>query len=333
MNNKYISIKETNFTFPGQTSLNRGKVRDNYYLKAPSGKNLLVSISTGRISAYNQLSENVIPDQGAILTGMSASFYSNISSLADAWVLRYPHRDVMVGYACTPLPYELIIRNYMTGSLFEKYYREGRDNPWGYQIESGLQDGDKLTLSLFTPTRKSKSDPPISENQILTEGVVSQDELENIKQVCFKINDLYQKIASGAGLILVDFKLEMGRCIDDPNRLMIIDEGITMQSARFWSNSNYQEYHQSPETVTLDQLSKQFYRNLIKGAGFDNTLPVSESNPYPVLSDEQVSQIRANDIQIYKTLTGKVFHESLPMTIEEYLDDMHSKIVKFITKT
>lgn len=289
----------------------------------------MISIVTGRTSAYNQVSKNIVPWQGKILTAFSKYFFDVTKDIYPNWVLGYPHPDVIVGKWCEPHPYEYVFRNYLYGSLHDKFYAKGIKNPWGFNLPEGFKNGNPLPDVYFTPTKKSETDPPISWAEILNEGYLSNQELYSIIEIGKSINEKMKSIAKMANMVFVDFKLEFGWTGE--KEIILIDAGITPHEARFWEMQNYVDFMNSDgQRVKLRQVSKEFYRKMVTDSGFDPSVPVSEDNIFPMLSEQHMNLLSTKYAQVYNRLTGNCISMDSEVNKDEYLQDMYEQTCEFL---
>ena len=285
-------IRETNFSFPGQIDFFRGKVKDNYVIEI-NGRKYMFSVVTGRTSVFNQKLLEPIPYQGKMIARMSQMVSAAIKDIVNNWVISYPHSDVMFGHYLEIIPFEFIFRRYLTGSFYSKFYKKGNHNPWNIEIPDGMYKNKILPEIIFTPTHKSENDDPVTEREMLESPYINQIELAGVKACGINIFQKLSDIFASAGQILVDFKIEVGR--DYKGDIMLADEPPTVHSARFWGQQNYQEFVDN-HNVKINQLSKEELRQFVIELGFDPNSDVSESNPFPQITEDHAWSM----FQVYK---------------------------------
>ncbi len=288
--------------FPTLILKHRGKVRDMYGI--PGHDDKLLMVATDRISAYDVIMDDAIPGKGAILTELSLFWFDLLGDIVEnhlitADVDNYP--EVCQPYAkqlqgrsmlvkkTRPLSIECIVRGYISGSFWSAY----KKNPLvcGFHLPQGMQESDKLTETLFTPSTKADlgdHDENISLAQM--QEIVGSDRAEEITRICLA---LYRKAADYAlsrGIIIADTKFELGE-ID--GRLILIDEVLTPDSSRFWPVDLYTPGQSQPS------FDKQFLRDYLSSLNWDKTPPP------PPLPREITDKTRLRYEEAVQRITGK----------------------------
>lgn len=276
----------------------RGKVRDIYDL----GDSLLF-IATDRISAFDCVMPNGIPDKGKVLTQLSLFWFDMLkwlpNHLLTADVSRYPSvlapyandlagRSMIVKKACS-LPVECIVRGYITGSGWKDYLKTG--SVCGIPLRKGYQQAEKLDFPLFTPS--TKAEVGIHDENISFEKaaeIVGQAKAEKLKRFSIDAYCQAANFAETKGIILADTKFEFGEI---EGEIILIDEVLTPDSSRFWPASEYRVGGSPPS------LDKQFVRDYLEGLNW-NKLP-----PAPELPDDIVFKTRDKYIDALYRLSGK----------------------------
>lgn len=171
------TIASTNFTFPGQTSVYKGKVRDVYMID----NKLMVMVVSDRISAFDVILPRTIPFKGQVLNQLAAYFLSATSSLVPNWVLATPDPNVTIGRKCIPFKVEMVIRGYLAGHAW-RTYSSGLRELCGVKLPEGLKENDKLPEPIITPTTKSDHghDADISREDIISNGLVEKKKYEQL---------------------------------------------------------------------------------------------------------------------------------------------------------
>lgn len=291
------AILETNFS--GLNLISRGKVRDIYDL----GDSLLI-VATDRISAFDVVMQNPVPDKGKILTQLSEFWLNYLKDvirnhLISTDVKEFPEicrpyaaeldgRTMWVRKAKV-MPVECIVRGYLVGSGWEDYKRTG--SLCGISLPEGLIEAEKLPEPVFTPSTKAElgeHDENIPFDQMAK--IVGRDLAEKVSRVAV---ELYRKGADYArerGIILADTKFEFGLA---DGELMLVDEVLTPDSSRFWPADRYRP-GMSPESF-----DKQFVRNYLIASGWKKT------DPSPLLPDDVVTNTRARYLEALERLSGK----------------------------
>jgi len=276
--NKQIkfTLKETNF--PNLGKLYRGKVRDNY-----SKKGIRIIIASDRLSAFDRVI-TTIPFRGQILNQISSFWFEKTKNVAKNHLISVPDPNVSVVYECKTLPIEMVIRGYITGSLWRTYQTEEKFS--GIEFPKGLQKNQKLDEPIITPSTKATHghDIYLSKREILDKEIVPKSIYEQMEEATIKLFEFGQKFSQKNKLILVDTKYEFGLKDEE---LFVIDEIHTPDSSRFWIADTYQElFNDSKEPEILD---KEFFRGWLM-----ETFPETFPNIRP---DEKIPEI-PNDIKI-----------------------------------
>jgi len=259
--------------FKGLNLVHRGKVRDLYEVD-----DKLLMVATDRISAFDVVMDDPIPNKGKVLTELSLFWFDFLDDilpnhLITADVGKYPsacqpyleelrHRSMLVKKA-KPLPIECIVRGYLSGSFWKAYQKD--TTVCGFPLPPGMVESDKFDKPLFTPSTKAEQgehDENISIAKM--EEIVGKDEAAKIIEVCMK---LYQKAADYAlskGIIIADTKFELGWF---EGELILIDEVLTPDSSRFWPLDQYTPGTGQPS------FDKQFLRDYLSTLDWDKTPP------------------------------------------------------------
>lgn len=289
------SIKETHFSFPGQTAFYKGKVRDVYTID----NKYLAMVVTDRISAFDVVLPEAIPFKGQVLNQIAARFLKATADIVPNWVISVPDPSVTIGRICEPFKVEMVIRGYLAGHAAREY-AAGRHHVCGVALPEGLKENDILPQPIITPTTKASvgHDEDISRAEILSRGIVSEEDyvkLEAYTQALFKRGT---EIAAKQGLILVDTKYEFGK-VD--GQIYLIDEIHTPDSSRYFYKEGYEERQQKGEPQK--QLSKEFVRKWLIENGFQG----KEGQVVPVMTEEIVNSISERYIELYEKIIGEPF--------------------------
>ena len=286
--------------FPGLKLLCRGKVRDVYDL----GEHLLL-VATDRISAFDCIMPNGIPDKGRILTAMSLFWFEFTSGIVKNHLVAHqvedfpeslrPYSDILRGRSLLvkksdPFPIECVARGYLAGGGWKEYRETGAIS--GILLPQGLRQAERLPHTIFTPATKAES---------------GHDENISFEEVCEKVGDevgrrlrnltiaIYEKTRSYAGdrgIIISDTKFEFGRTEDG---IILIDEILTPDSSRFWPTESYRI------GISPPSFDKQFLRDYLEGLDWDKTPPAPELPP------DIVRKTREKYLEAYRLLTGRKF--------------------------
>lgn len=307
------TLKETSFSFTGQTDVYHGKVRDVYNL----GDKYLVMVATDRISAFDVVLPKGIPYKGQVLNQISAKFMRETDDICPNWLLETPDPNVSVGFYCEPFKVEMVIRGYLTGSAWRDY-KAGKREICGIILPDGMVENQKFPEPIITPTTKAAEghDENISRDEIINSGLVSEEDYAIIEEYTRKIFGRGTEWAAKRGLILVDTKYEFGK-LDDT--VMLIDEVHTPDSSRYYYMEGFEEC--VAQGKQPKQLSKEFVRQWLIENGFQG----KEGQVVPEMSDEFVASITERYIELFEIITGDEFVKAnyfeLPDRIEENVED------------
>ena len=289
------AVKETTYSFPGQTGFYSGKVRDVYYFGE-----LMAMVATDRISAFDVILPRAIPDKGRVLNQIAAFNLNATKDIVPNWVISTPDQNVTVGFKCEPFAVEMVIRGYLSGHSWREY-RAGRRTLCGVPLPEGLKENDRLPHPIITPTTKAHvgHDEDISKEEILHRGIVSAPDYEILEDYTFKLFAKGTALAAERGLILVDTKYEFGK---HNGTIYLIDEIHTPDSSRYFYAEGYEARQQANEPQK--QLSKEFVRQWLIENGFQG----KDGQQVPDMTDEIVSSISNRYKELYQQVRG----ESLP---------------------
>ena len=292
-------IKETEL--PELKLLKRGKVRDMYDL----GDSLLM-IATDRLSAFDVVMPDPIPDKGIILTQISLfwfemmhSLVSNhvmISNVDDFPAMCQPYADVLHGRSivikkCEPLPVECVVRGYISGSGWKSYQESG--SICGIRLPENLQESDKLPEPIFTPATKAEiGDHDINIDFAEMSNIIGSELALKVKTLSLELYQKGSEFAAERGIIIADTKFEFGKIDDD---IILIDEVLTPDSSRFWPQETY-----SPGGAQKSY-DKQYVRDYL------NTLDWDKTPPGPSLPNDVIKKTRQKYLDALIQLTGNRF--------------------------
>ncbi|MFZ9981607.1 MAG: phosphoribosylaminoimidazolesuccinocarboxamide synthase [Cyclobacteriaceae bacterium] len=292
------AIKETNFTFPGQTGFYRGKVRDVYFFG-----DHIVMVASDRISAFDVVLPKAIPDKGRVLNQIAAINLEATSAEVPNWVISNPDPNVTVGVRCDAFPVEMVVRGYLAGHAWREY-KSGKRILCGVKLPEGLNENDPLPAPVITPTTKAKvgHDEDISREEILSGGLVSKADYQQLEDFALSLFRKGTELAAKRGLILVDTKYEFGK---SGERILLIDEVHTPDSSRYFYQEGYQQ--RQLDRQPQKQLSKEFVRQWLIENGFQG----KEGQQIPLMTDKIVDNIAERYRELYHAVTGKAL-EPLP---------------------
>jgi phosphoribosylaminoimidazole-succinocarboxamide synthase len=276
----------------------RGKVRDIYDL----GDTLLI-VATDRISAFDVVLPNAVPEKGRVLTQISKYWFSQTAEIVKNHIISmdvkdYPmecrrHAGVLEGRSmlvkkCEPLPVECIVRGYLSGSGLKEYKTSGSVS--GIKLPSGLKEASRLPMPIFTPSTKAEvgeHDVNISYQDIVK--LIGPNISEQLKKYTLAIYQKACALAEPKGIIIADTKLEFGIL---EGEVILIDEVLTPDSSRFWPKDDYRE------GFAQKSFDKQFVRDYLL------SLDWNQKPPAPVLPDEVVKKTSEKYLEVLKMLTG-----------------------------
>ncbi len=278
--------------FPALGELYRGKVRDNY-----SKGDRIVMITTDRLSAFDRVLTTV-PFKGELLNRLTTFWFEKTRDVAPNHILDVPDPSVLVVRRLQPLAVEMVVRGYITGSLWRDYER-GRGAK-AYGIELGPMKKDQaFERPILTPSTKEavgKHDQPISPKELVARGTVTQKQLDEMARMALDLFIAGQAWARQRGLILVDTKYEFGA--DKSGKLWVIDEIHTPDSSRYWIAEGSDERFRRGEDQKM--LDKEFFRQwLIRERGYQG------EGPLPDIPDEVRAQLAGKYVELVHTLTGQ----------------------------
>ncbi len=285
--------------FPGLKIFKRGKVRDVYDL----GDTLLM-VATDRISAFDVIIPDPIPDKGKILTQISLFWFDLLKPLLKNHIISsktddYPedckkYADILEGRSMlvkktNPLPVECVVRGYISGSGWKSYQESGRI--CGIKLPEGLKESEKLAETIFTPSTKEEvgtHDVNIDFDE--TVNLLGKDIAEKVKSLSYEIYKKGAEIAEEKGIIIADTKFEFGLIEDE---IILIDEVLTPDSSRFWPKETYRP------GGSQESFDKQYLRDYLLSINWD------QKPPAPPLPEEVIKNTRNKYIEALNKLTGR----------------------------
>ena len=256
------TLMHTDFSFKGQRSVYRGKVREVYALE----NDLLVMVASDRLSAFDVVMPKGIPFKGQILNQIATKMLHYTSDSVPNWLIASPDPNVAIGKACEPVKIEMVIRGYLAGHAAREY-AAGKRSLCGVEMPNGMRENDAFERPIITPATKAdqgEHDEDISVEGILERGLVSEDDYRTLERYTRLLFEKGSTLAQEAGLILVDTKYEFGRTAD--GELVLIDEVHTPDSSRYFYADTYEELQRKGEPQK--QLSKEFVRRWLIENGF-----------------------------------------------------------------
>jgi len=291
------TITDTNFTFPGQQSVYKGKVREVYAL----ANDVLVMIATDRLSAFDVVMPKGIPYKGQILNQIATKMMADTADIVPNWLTAAPDPNVAVGHACEPFKVEMVIRGYMSGHAAREY-KAGKRMLCGVAMPEGMKENDKFPSPIITPATKAQMgnhDEDISKEAILERGIVSKEDYAVLETYTYALFERGTEIAAKRGLILVDTKYEFGTTKE--GNIVLIDEIHTPDSSRYFYADGYEE--RQKKGAVQKQLSKEFVRQWLISNGFQGL----KGQTVPAMTDEYVISVSERYIELYEKITGEKF--------------------------
>ncbi len=271
-----------------------GKVREIYDL----GDRLLL-VASDRISTYDVVHPNGIPDKGSVLTGISAFWFNKTGHIVPNHYISSTEGvpDSVSGRAMAVtklkmLPVECVVRGYITGSGWKDYQATGKVS--GIELPPGLRESEKLPMPIFTPSTKAEEghDDAIDFEQA-AEILGDRELAGRLRDVSIALYSFASDLAAERGVILADTKFEFG--LDPDGQLILGDEALTPDSSRYWPADGYEPGHGQPS------FDKQYVRDWASGTGWD------KAPPAPAIPDDVVAGTRAKYVEAYELITGEPF--------------------------
>jgi len=294
-----MTLLETNLR-PGSLPKRSGKVRDVYDL----GEKLLL-VATDRISAFDWVMPNGIPDKGRVLTGLSEYWFDQltvpnhlISTAVDdaALDLTPGEREsldgrVMVVRKARVVPFECVVRGFLAGSAWKEYRATG--TVCGIALRSGLLESDQIE-PIFTPATKAETGHDENVSLETMAGAIGKEVAGTLQSMSLEVYRIAADHAAGRGLILADTKFEWG-FDEETGELLLVDEVLTPDSSRYWSREAYRPGGSQPS------FDKQFVRDWLETTGWD------KASPPPRLPEDVVAKTRGKYVEAFERLTDQAF--------------------------
>ena len=288
------TLDDTDFSSLGK--LYKGKVRDNYIQEDKR-----IIIATDRLSAFDRVI-TTIPFKGQMLNQISSFWFEKTKNIVKNHIIEIPDPNVAVVYQCELIPVEMIVRAYITGTMWRNYLKGITTS--GIELPKGLKKNQKLDEIIVTPSTKAKSghDIYISKKQILSDGVVDKDIYEQMENSSIKLFKFAAEYCERQGLILVDTKYEFGL---KNGELLVIDEIHTQDSSRFWISDSYRlKFEEGEEPEILD---KEIFRGWLM-----NTYPeifpnIKPNQTIPPISNEIKIELAKRYMRSFEKITGNPF--------------------------
>ena len=311
------TINETNFQFPNQKAVYKGKVREVYNIN----DQLLVMIASDRLSAFDVILPRQIPFKGQILNQIATKMMNDTVDIVPNWLIANPDENVAIGHLCEPFKVEMVIRGYLSGHAAREY-KLGKRVLCGVAMSEGLKEHDQFPTPIITPSTKADNgehDEDISREDILAKGIVSEEDYIVLEKYTKALFQRGSEIAEKRGLILVDTKYEFGKTKE--GKIVLIDEIHTPDSSRYFYAEGYQERQDKREPQK--QLSKEFVRQWLIENGFQGL----DGQQIPAMSDEKIIEISNRYIELYEQITGETFEKAPTQNV---LERIEKKVTSFL---
>ncbi|MFW9902113.1 MAG: phosphoribosylaminoimidazolesuccinocarboxamide synthase [Candidatus Thorarchaeota archaeon] len=288
------TLKETNFSNLGK--LYRGKVRDNYI-----GQDKRIIIATDRLSAFDRVI-TTIPFKGQMLNQVSSFWFEKTKDIVRNHIIDIPDPNVAVVHQCNTVPVEVIVRAYLTGSMWRDYNK--RKPTSGIMPPKGMRKNQKFDEIIITPSTKAESghDIYLSKEEILKLELVEKEIYEKMEDSAKKLFKFGEKFCENNGLILVDTKYEFG--LKD-GELMVIDEIHTQDSSRFWILETYEEKFEKGDSP--DILDKEIFRSWLMDTYPDIFPNIKPDEEIPPISEDIKIELARRYMRSYEKITGLEF--------------------------
>ena len=304
------TITDTNFEFPSQSSLYKGKVREVYTMK----DDLLIMVSTDRLSAFDVVMPKGIPFKGQILNQIATKMMEATADIVPNWLVATPDPNVAVGHLCEPFKVEMVIRGYMSGHAAREY-KAGKRLLCGVTMPEGMKENDAFPSPIITPATKAEMgdhDEDISRYDIIKRGIVSEADYVVLEDYTRKLFQRGSEIAASRGLILVDTKYEFGKT--KKGEIVLIDEIHTPDSSRYFYADGYEGRQLNNEPQK--QLSKEFVRQWLISNDFQGL----EGQSIPHMSNEYIKTVSDRYIELYENITGEPFKKANVSNIQKRIE-------------
>ncbi len=285
---------------PALKHLYSGKVRDLYEVTHDS----LLMVASDRISVFDVVLPDEVPDKGRVLTALSAFWFDATAPTVANHVISADPTDfpelagesvagrAMLVKATRPLRMECVVRGYLFGGGWKEYEEHGTVG--GFAVPAGLREADRLPEPLFTPSTKADAghDVPLGASEAAE--LVGAERYEQVRDLSLRLYDLGARHAEGRGVILADTKFEFGELDDE---LLLIDECMTPDSSRYWPADEYRPGTSPPS------FDKQFVRDYMESTGW------KKEPPAPTMPADVIARTRSKYVEAYETITGLAFED------------------------
>jgi phosphoribosylaminoimidazole-succinocarboxamide synthase len=314
------AISTTDFSFPGQTALFHGKVRDVYSI----GDDKLVIVVTDRVSAFDVVLPKGIPYKGQVLNQLAAHFLEKTADIVPNWLQAVPDPSVSAGLKAEPVKVEMVIRGCLVGHAWREY-KAGKRSLCGVALPEGMQEYDSFPEPIITPTTKEDigHDEDITEAEIVEHNLATAEEWQQLSDYTQRLFQRGQEMARQQGLVLADTKYEFGRL---DGKLILIDEVHTPDSSRYFYADSYDTYVGGQRDKAPRQLSKEFLREWLMDKGFSG----QAGQAMPELDEAFITQISERYIELYEKMSGATF---VKPEAGDVLQRIETNVTKYLEKS
>ncbi len=287
------TVHETHFQHMGMRY--KGKVRDTY-----QAGDVLILVTTDRISAFDHVLRQGIPFKGQVLNRLAAWFFEQTVDVCPNHVIAVPDPNITLAHRCHAVPVEFVVRGYLAGHAW-RMYRDGHRTLCGKTLPDGLSQNSRLPEPILTPATKALTghDEDTTREDIISRGILPESDFDLLETKALALFARGTQLAGERGLILVDTKYEFGRYHDGTYR--VIDEIHTPDSSRYFYSDTYDELLSL--NTPQRQLSKEFVREWLMDHGFQGR----DGERLPDLSNEFRIDVSARYMELYEQVTGSAF--------------------------
>ena len=313
------TLTTSKFQFSGQTSYYKGKVREVFGIN----DDVLVMVASDRLSAFDVVLPKGIPFKGQVLNQIAYKFLKATEDIVPNWLMDSPDPVVSIGKKADPFKVEMVIRGYLTGHA-ARTYKSGLRVLCGVNLPDGMVEDEKFPKPIITPTTKADQghDEDISREEILKQGIVSEEDYIQLENYTKKVFQRGTEMAAEKGLILVDTKYEFGK--DKDGNIILIDEIHTPDSSRYFYQEGYEERLKAGEGQK--QLSKEFVRQWLIENGFQG----QDGQAIPDMTEEYIASVSERYIELYEKILGEKFvkadNSSIDVRVKKNVEDYLAKL-------
>jgi len=272
---------------PQIKKIHSGKVRESFRI---DDKTRMIVVSD-RISSFDSVLNNLIPNKGAVLNGITNYWFEKTRNIVDNHFIKMIDPNISLVKEAKPICVEMIVRGYLTGSMW-RGFQKGKRVFSGIKVPDGLLQNTRFEKPIITPTTKEKHDREITPEDIVKEGWTTKEIYQKMEEISLKLFEVGTKELSEKGIILVDTKYEFGIVNGE---VILIDEMHTPDSSRFWDKSTYDK-----DSLKVDSMDKEFIRQWLLNNKVDAIIP-------NVLPKKVIAEASKRYINIYEKIVGKEF--------------------------